>query len=182
MITKVGTFETKSDELRITDPCYDKDVWCCGTVKNCEIGKWSAFLIDSNEGDWGIRIAQNIAIFGDVSVKEAQKILDEEKWKSEKFSVGVDSGQAGIFDDSQYPDDEVERGEYGDDTKFYGKCCDLTSGENSGGVLDFGVVSSSGYGDGGYECLTVSKNKKVVAVKIIFLDEIEKNLEDENDE
>ena len=47
MITKIGTFKTESNVLRITDPCYTKDTWCAGTLKNCEIGEWSAFLIDS---------------------------------------------------------------------------------------------------------------------------------------
>lgn len=45
---KLGAFVTSTDVLRISDPCYDKDVWCCGTVKNCEVGKWNSFLIYQN--------------------------------------------------------------------------------------------------------------------------------------
>lgn len=57
MLQKIGTFETESDKLRITDPCYDSCTWCSGVVKNCEVGKWSAFLIHRDEGSWGERVA-----------------------------------------------------------------------------------------------------------------------------
>jgi len=175
MITKIGTFKTESNVLRITDPCYTKDTWCAGTLKNCEIGEWSAFLIDSFEGDWGNRVAQSLAIFGDISTEEAKKILDESDWKTSKIDVGVDSGQCGIFEDEKYPDGDP--GEYGDKESFYGKCCNLTGElEPSGGVLDFGLVSSSGYGDGSYDCLfTHNKNNKIFAVTIVFIDQIESN-------
>jgi hypothetical protein len=81
MIKKLGTFLTSCDVLRITDPGYDKSVWCAGTIKNCEVGKWSAFLIYRDQGNWGVRVAENIAIFGDVSVEQAQKNIDENIWK-----------------------------------------------------------------------------------------------------
>jgi len=178
MIKKVGKFITSSDVLRITDPCYKKGTWCSGTLENCEVGEWSGFLIDSDEEDWGIRIAENIAIFGDVSVEDAQKILDEGSWKNSNIDVGVDSGQAGIFDDSKYP--EGEPGEYGDLNSFYGKCCQKTLGKPQGGVINFGVVSSSGYGDGSYDCFYLTKNDKVFAIRIIFIDMLEQNFEDED--
>jgi len=181
MIKKVGKFITSSDVLRITDPCYKKGTWCSGTIENCEIGKWSAFLIDSDEGAWGARIAENIAIFGDISIEEAQKILDESNWIDSLIDVGVDSGQAGIFDDSKYP--EGEPGEYGDLNSFYGKCSNKTLGKVQGGVIDFGSVSSSGYGDGSYNCLYTTRNNKVFAVRIVFLTlipgPIDDNFEDE---
>jgi hypothetical protein len=49
MIKKIGTFQT-SGVLRISDPCYDRKVWCSGIVKNCKPGKWTAFLDYSDEG------------------------------------------------------------------------------------------------------------------------------------
>ena len=180
MIKKLGTFLTSSDVLRITDPCYDKGVWCSGTVKNCKIGEWSAFLIYRDEGDWGVRVAENIAMFGEVSIEQAQKIIDESIWINSNISVGVDSGQCGIFDDSKYPDGD-DTGEYGDDNSFYGKCCNYTLGEENGGVLDFGIVSSSGYGDGSYDCFISKGNDKISIVRIIFLDEIDKNLSQDDE-
>ena len=32
---KIGEFTTSSKVLRVTDPCYDSDTWCAGTVDNC---------------------------------------------------------------------------------------------------------------------------------------------------
>lgn len=169
MIKKIGNFKTNSDILRITDPCYTKDTWCSGILQNCQIGKWSAFLIYSNEGSFGIRVSQIFAVAGDISISDAQKVLDEYNWKLANIHVGVDSGQAGIFEDNEYPEEET--GEYGDNTTFYGKCCDLTQTDDQGGVLDFGVVSSSGYGDGSYECFYAEKNDLISSIRIVFLEE-----------
>ena len=177
MLKKVGTFLTKSRVIRISDPCYDKKVWCCGTVQNCRIGKWSAFVVESDEGDWGTRIAELVAVHGDVSTPEAQIILDRTDWKDSNIDVGVDSGQCGIFDDSEYP--EGETGEYDGKGSFYDQCCNKTLSKNRSGVVNFGVVSSSGFGDGSYQCL-VSTGESVVAIKIIYIDnDREEDLEDE---
>lgn len=176
MIEKIGTFLTKSSTLRISDPCYDKSVWCCGTIKNCKIGEWSAFIIKSDEGSWGIRNSNLVAIYGgDISIKEAQKILDESKWKNSNISVGVDSGQCGIFDDIEYP--EGDTGQYGDYNTFYGKCCKETINKGSD-VIDFGVVSRAGYGDGTYKCL-ISDKTEIDAIRIIYIDEVYKNLNED---
>jgi hypothetical protein len=182
MIKKVGTFQTSSDVLRISDPCYDKSIWCTGTLKNCKIGEWSGFLVYSDEGDWGERVANNIAIFGDVSEDEAQNILTSSNWKNSNISVGVDSGQCGIFDDLKYP--KGDTGNYDGKGSFYDKCCNLTLGEDCGGVvLNSGVVSSSGFGDGSYDCLTSQTGGKITAVLLVFIgDDEEENEEDENDD
>jgi hypothetical protein len=39
------------------------------------------------------------------------------------------------------------------------------------GIVPFGCVSRSGYGDGCYECFVVKKKNKIVAIKVIFIDE-----------
>lgn len=177
MIKKIGTFLTSTDVLRISDPCYNKEVWCCGTVKNCEIGEWSAFLIYSDEKDWGVRVAENIALFGNISEEDAETILSEKNWKNSDIHVGVDSGQCGIFQDSKYPIGDT--GEYGDELSFYGKCCNLTLTPQQGDVLEFGVVSSSGYGDGSYDCLIAETSDKVSAIKLVFIGDDEDEESDE---
>jgi len=179
---KIGTFLTSSNVLRISDPCYDKKVWCCGIVKNCEVGKWSAFLYYSDEGSLGKRVSEIFAIFGDVSENQAEQKYLTTEWKDTTIDVGVDSGQCGIFDDSKYPNGE-DTGEYGDDDSFYGKCCNLTLDSNdSGGVIDFGVVSSSGFGDGSYTCLVPDNENKVSAIRVVFIsDEDNEDYEDENE-
>lgn len=46
------SFEVKSGALRVTDPCYDMDTWCAGTLEDVKNGKWLAHVgyhIDEDE-------------------------------------------------------------------------------------------------------------------------------------
>lgn len=36
----LGEFEMTSPVMRVSDPCYERDVWCCGTVDHCKLGTW----------------------------------------------------------------------------------------------------------------------------------------------
>ena len=38
------SFEVKSGALRVTDPCYDMDTWCAGTLEDVKNGKWLAHI------------------------------------------------------------------------------------------------------------------------------------------
>ena len=38
------SFEVKSGALRVTDPCYDMETWCAGTLESVKNGKWFAQL------------------------------------------------------------------------------------------------------------------------------------------
>jgi len=81
-------------------------------------------------------------------------------WELSDIDVGVDSGQAGFFDVFKYAaavsdkDDSRSRRDSQDSSfeDFYGRVCDLTLDDKSFGVVEFGVASSSGYGDGSYNC------------------------------
>jgi hypothetical protein len=110
------------------------------------------------------------------------------------IDVGVDSGQAGIFDKSSFKNDSLIEKDpefhhaYRRDKpggRWYAACCDITLSEEEAGVLLGGVVSTSGYGDGGYDCFVVKSGDEVVAVKIVFIGEdededIEDDYEDED--
>jgi hypothetical protein len=56
--------------------------------------------------------------------------------------------------------------EDGDD--WYLKMCKITLAERGWGSYSNGVVSRSGFGDGGYDLFTASKSRKVVAFAIDF--------------
>lgn len=182
-ITKheLGTFKITSSKIRVSDPCYDDDVWCKGTVENARKGTWKAFSITSEEGNWGNRVAGLIAYHEDSSEPEG---LEDSEWEHQEFEVGVDSGQAGIFDEKFYRDDDATNSyEYigsplcdfeKDGDNWYNVCCDITlySGKTQAGgagVLPYGVVSSSGFGDGGYNCYVKKDDDgKVVAICIDY--------------
>ena len=38
------SFEVKSGALRVTDPCYDMEAWCAGTLESVKNGKWFAHV------------------------------------------------------------------------------------------------------------------------------------------
>jgi hypothetical protein len=177
MTQHIGTFELKSTKLRVTDPCYDKDTWCSGVLENALPGIWKAFITTEPDswsgGKWDI--------VSELTVIHSEFIHNPRlsSWKLTNIDVGVDSGQAGFFDDEFYPKKE-NNGEYGNLNTFYGKVCNLTCGteESNGGTLEFGAVSSSGCGDGSYQCFIIEdKNNNVVAAKIVFISD-----EDEEDD
>lgn len=95
-------------------------------------------------------------------------------------SIGVDSGQAGIFDYDSFRNDSLVNTE----TKFklsdkeegdlwYELCCDKTLyTEEGAGIVPYGAVSRSGIGDGMYDVFTMKENKEIVGIKIEFLFDI----------
>lgn len=159
---KLGDMAISSGVVRISDPCYDKDTWCAGTIKNVKTGVWKTSTVLSDEGEWGVRNAVLMAHHSDHPA-----VSTSLSWKKKRIDVGVDSGQAGIFDDAYYKGGEDDYGEDG----WYDDNCNISlNAKHSAGVLpdNMGVVSSSGYGDGSYDCYVMLDGKKVVAIKIDF--------------
>jgi hypothetical protein len=151
--------------VRISDPCYGTGVWCSGVVDNVKEGTYNVDIEISNEGVWGERVKSLTAIHSDYN---GHSVIVKAS-----FEVGVDSGQAGIYDEDYYKQYHSE-----DDCNedWYEEICNLTDpfGTKDGKC----VVSSSGYGDGGYDCyLLKDKNNEVVGFQIIFIEG-----EDEEDE
>ena len=67
-INEIGTFTLNSGTMRISDPCYNKTVWCSGTIPNCVIGEWQAGVAYYNDGMWGRRVALLVAKVANSSV------------------------------------------------------------------------------------------------------------------
>jgi hypothetical protein len=157
-------FEVKSGKLIVTDPCYDVGTWCQGVIEHVKKGAWSV------EVDYEKREQR----CGVLEVRHIDARESDDGWEKMSFEVGVDSGQAGIFDFSAYPKgDRGESGHYNKD-KFYDECCETTLKDAGYGVIrGRGAVSSSGYGDGGYSCYVRRhpKTDEVIAVKVVFIGE-----------
>jgi len=155
---KLGEFST-TGKLFVTDPCYDRNTWCQGTL-DIEPGNYEAFLEKKDEGMWGVRCAI-------LEIRRPKVEVKDKDWQVTDINVGVDSGQAGFFDDSHFPGRDV-------DEDWYRKCCDITLAKMGAGTLKGGVVSSSGFGDGGYNCYVYrNKDGVIVAARIDFLPEYE---------
>ncbi len=175
-------------KMRVTDPCYDDSVWCHGMISNCAAGDWEAAVVYRDEGEFGRRVVLLAARHVDSvhSFSMCNQVWMDENlvyfkggWSVCNFEVGVDSGQAGFFDDSHYRDNSVlesmPKPEHDFDIPWYNYCCDLTLSERQAGVLPYGAVSSSGYGDGGYTALQHRNQQgQVDCVVILFLCEEKK--------
>jgi len=177
-VEKLGTFEVTSGKLIISDPCYETPTWCQGFLKNVKNGTWKAWVEKDNCGSWGERVMSLAAIHLDSRLEQLIQL---------DATIGVDSGQAGIFDAGHYRDLSVFVGDSDfyagstdhDDNQWYGHCCDVTLAEAQAGIIPYGAVASSGYGDGCYECLySKDDNDEVVKVEIVFIPTEEKEDEE----
>ena len=163
-------------EVIVTDPCYSIPTWCQKIVKGVKPGEYRVFCKKHDAGDWGNRVSMLMAVHGDHE-------FDNLKWKLEgtRGIIGVDSGQAGIFDITTYRvnPDNVERGsgdtsffgitpDDSEEDRWYNNICSHTLGDEHWGHYNNGVVSSSGFGDGGYDLFVARVNRKVVAFAIDF--------------
>lgn len=172
-----------SEEVMVSDPCYQVPTWCQHVLTNVLQGYYQPFCKIQDEGTRGDRNAILLVV-------HENHQFDDLKWERVKGAhIVVDSGQAGIFSLPTYRNnDHIEFQEhpqegtwlYGkmgthDGDKFYDLMCGLTINTKDGwGGYDSGVVSSSGYGDGSYD-LYVAKNNdgKIVGISIVFLYEDE---------
>lgn len=159
-------------EVMVSDPCYSPGTWCQGIVKNMLPGFYhcGGEIVETN--GWGKRVSK-IRILHE-SYSDIPSYLEEED-----FEVGVDSGQAGIYD-AEYYYDQFKNDEQRED--WYNRVCDATWDDNSGFAWDMidgkCIVSASGYGDGSYVCRTAkNQDGQIVYVEIDYGVE-----EDEDDE
>ena len=95
----VGTLNITADEIDITDPCYDKDVWC-RTRKPITPGEYNCYVGIGSNKNWGARVYMLILLAADVD-------LDSKGDVENVGTIGVDAGMAGFFENKpDYSDDE----------------------------------------------------------------------------
>lgn len=153
---------TFSERVVISDPCYERDVWCMDDNVTVKPGEYRAYAVEKDEKQFGIRIASLICIHR-LEFENLEAALAK-KW-CHFGNIGVDSGQAGIFDNFIYPmDKESESG------AFFDECCDITVNKPFCASLPSkkGVVCSSGYGDGSYSVKALYENDCCIALMIDF--------------
>jgi hypothetical protein len=168
------------NKVVISDPCYTIPTWCQEVIDGVKPGKYNVFAHKLELDMWGERVCALVAIHEDHEITNIY-------FDHHSDNVGVDSGQAGIFDIDTYRKDEltdqmglgdgditffgdynrpVEEGE-----KWYETICSRTLGVLQWGVYDRGVVSSSGIGDGSYSLYTATvdeEGKEIVGFIIDF--------------
>jgi hypothetical protein len=167
-------------EVRVSDPCYGDDVWCKTRLTSVLPGEYHVDVQKSDEGDWGNRVSSLTVTHKDYVGKQLRY--------QEHGDIGVDSGQAGIFCESSYRNDDVAEtikngngiriDSIEDGDKWYEKMCRFTLSGEGFGAYESGVVTSSGFGDGSYPLAVArDEDKNIVSMVITYIGE-----EDEEDE
>ncbi|OAB48036.1 DUF4241 domain-containing protein [Paenibacillus antarcticus] len=169
MIIQLGDFEITSGQIVVSDPCYElnRDTIIMGVLDNVLNGTWVGQVGKMEVRDWGEACSKLSAFHS--SVAEQMEHLE---WVKCSFIVGVDSGQAGIFDINKYriSDSDVQETDTDTDNAWYLSCCDITESGHEAGVLDGGVVSHTGMGDGTYGAyMATNQQDQVIGVKIVFI-------------
>jgi hypothetical protein len=140
----------------ITDPGYDRNVWCRKNDLPFREGTYlcSVYVADDEETEgWGERVA-SLWIEPDVSLA-----LDPKAYKK-ICEIGVDTAMAGVFNSpAELPQEKM----WDVSEKIYDQ-------PGMAMILDEGIVCKTGYGDGVYPVFGV-KNKKgeYIALNIQFL-------------
>lgn len=171
----VGTFEITSNQVVLSDPCYDPGCWC-SAVKSCPNGIYTAIAEYVNcSGGWGRRVARIYMLRAfDMSVKD---ILDKciyrqvmtEDGEDTSVDIGVDSGTCGFYDYDYHL-----RTHTGDDhEKWYEmNICDRC--DEDAYILDSrAVICTSGYGDGSYDAYELRVDDQFRGFMIEFIRESE---------
>ena len=151
--------KTFPEKIDITDPCYDKTVWCRMNDFEISPGKYNCYvteLDDEETGNWGDRVSR-------IGIRKAKGDIYRRVG-----SIGVDAGLAGFFiNKPDYTDKEW--------SKFCGRC-----GSDRAWNIKEGFYSESGFGDGSYSVWAGYKNGKVVEVYIDFITDEDLYDEDED--
>ena len=93
--TTHGQNITLGQRVRVTETCYDLDVWCAGSLENVKPGEYKTIMREFDEDDWGIRV-------GTVEIWHESVEPDYDHLVETDITVGVDSGQAGFADYDYY--------------------------------------------------------------------------------
>ena len=151
---KIGTkyFEGIVD---ITDPCYNKDVWCRMTAEikageyTCYVWRHTEMFEHNGEEYKDVRVGViGIYLGGIVPPQRSMEYIGE---------IGVDAGLAGFF---------MNKPDYNDD-EWEGFCDSIRDGY--AWIKDEGFFSSSGYGDGCYPVYANKVNNEITALEIRFI-------------
>lgn len=154
------TFTQRSTKMRVTDPCYEKCSRSSGVLKNVLPGTWIA-EVELSEG-----IISRLRVY-----HEDYSLRTNQARSPTSIRVCVDSGQAGFFDESEYP--EGSTGDFNDLNSMYGQICKATLSDAEHGTIEYGVASRSGYGDGVYECYAGRNlQEQIISAEIDFMSDV----------
>lgn len=202
----IGEFVTPSKKIIISDPCYDKpslnslksstlksifnpDLTCIQEHYDVDQTK-SVFNV--NYEKWFSYVEKDHRTISKLGIYKEPNIINTEKFKH-STCMCVDSGQMCMWDfDSFSNNNSLSKEEIDSLNSFsymleheiwYRLCCKLSISEGRAGVSKYGVISSSGYGDGFYPLYILKESDDIVGFEIdFFKDELEDVFDDDEDD
>lgn len=147
-------------KIDVTDPCYNKDVWCRMNDVAIKEGEYTCMVSEVTYDDvfngkpYQYKIVESIAISlsGEFPAKSPSAYLDE---------IGVDAGLAGFFNNK--PDYT--------DSEWKNFCNRLNHAQENAWIFDEGFFSNSGHGDGSYSVFADrDEDNEIVGLVIYFRD------------
>lgn len=148
----VGMFVVRSGGLAVCDDYAIGDE--VKSIDDALTGEWRGSVGVSDEGEFDERIAWLL-----VEAKEGKPVAP---WERQPFAVPVEGGRLCVCDADAF------RAKSGDQ-RWHDRCSVITDCCLQAGAFKGGVVSSSGYGDGNYDChVRRDKDGKAVAVMVDF--------------
>jgi hypothetical protein len=165
----LGTFDLLSGKASVQDPGYGRD---SDLAVNLTVapGSWRAWITMSDQKEWGERVSSLIV------AHEGSSVAAGHHWESVGV-VAVDSGQAGVFAPEHIGDATIvpagypwKRPQIAPEDPWYSLVCDQTLGTHEAGVVPYGVASSSGLGDGGYEVGVAKIGRVIAGIRITYLE------------
>lgn len=152
---KIGAMDFHGS-VDITDPCYNRDVWCRMNDVRIREGEYACMVWHQTEkGEYGgkpycYKVVGMIGIYLD-------GVVPPQKSMKEIGRIGVDAGLAGFFH---------EKPDYSDEE--WGAVCDR-SAHGDAWLTEDGFYSSSGYGDGFYGVFAAEQDGEITALEIRFV-------------
>lgn len=147
---RIGRFTVEGNELIVMDPYYglEEDTDLQLILSNVKSGNWTAAIIYT-EDEW---VKQLLVFEGDKKRSG--------KWHRQEQSIGVDSALVGIFDLTAYRQNQA--------TEFE----TVVSSDDQAGIVSFGAVSTSGFGDGLYDVdIQYDVSRQIVGVRVNFAED-----------
>lgn len=162
---------TLGKDVCVSDPCYDRKVWCMTQLHNVKTGRWNVWASVDELDSWGKRTYLLILKHENVTAEEESKFIWEDC-----ATLGVDSGTMSVIDDTYYrrKNGSAEAFEADDSAKeeFSDLCLSIHNqyvGLFRTDNVAVGVICSSGIGDGAYPLRVVKKDGEIIAMEVSFM-------------
>ena len=153
---KIGVMDFHGS-VDITDPCYDKDVWCRMDAVKLKEGDYACMVwyhTDKGTFEDGTPYSyKRVGIIGIYLDGHIPRAKDME----EIGSIGVDAGLAGFFHNKPDYDDDA----------WSAFCDGIQNGD--AWLTEDGFYSTSGIGDGCYGVFAYKQDGEIIALEIRFL-------------